>query len=93
MYKDRQMYKKSKKRNGYLLWKTFQKYKIFIQNNIDLSNLRRYYRDSFWIKKLYKSQKQKYSQKTPHSTKEPVFLAVAGSFSCHKKDFSSFDDE
>ncbi len=47
MYKDRQMYKKSKKRNGYLLWKTFQKYKIFIQNNIDLSNLRRYYRDSF----------------------------------------------
>ena len=53
--------------------KLFKKY-------IDISIFSRYYRDSFWIKKLFKRSKQKFSQNNSTLYKRPVFLAVTGLF-------------
>ena len=46
-----------------------------MQKSIDTSVLTRYYRGSFWIKDLFKSKKQKSSQKTPHSIEKDRFFS------------------
>ena len=49
----------SKERGFLAVEKVNKKHKKSIQKSIDISGISRYYRDSFWIKKLFKGKKQK----------------------------------
>ena len=63
--------------------KLHEKIQKLFKKCIDISIFSRYYRDSFWIKKLFKRSKQKFSQNNSTLYKEDRFSSQLPVFFLH----------